>query len=44
MAIDAHAAAERAARESYGRLVSLLCVRTHDIAQAEGAAPAPAES
>ena len=37
MAIDAHAAAERAARESYGRLVSLLCVRTHDIAQAEDA-------
>lgn len=34
---DAHAAAERAARESYGRLVSLLCARTHDIAQAEDA-------
>jgi RNA polymerase sigma-70 factor (ECF subfamily) len=34
---DAHKAAERAARESYGRLLALLAVRTRDVAGAEDA-------
>ncbi len=34
---EAARAAERAARESYGRLVAILSARTHDIAQAEDA-------
>ncbi|WP_354352606.1 RNA polymerase sigma factor [Variovorax boronicumulans] len=33
----ANSVAERAARESYGRLLSILCVRTHDIAASEDA-------
>jgi RNA polymerase sigma-70 factor (ECF subfamily) len=34
---DAHKAAERVARESYGRLLALLAVRTRDVAGAEDA-------
>jgi RNA polymerase sigma-70 factor, ECF subfamily len=34
---DAHRAAERAARESYGRLIALLAARTRDVAGAEDA-------
>jgi RNA polymerase sigma-70 factor (ECF subfamily) len=34
---DAHRVAERAARESYGRLVALLAARTRDLAGAEDA-------
>lgn len=34
---EANRAAERAARESYGRLVALLAARTHDLAGAEDA-------
>jgi len=34
---DAHKAAERIARESYGRLLALLAVRTRDVAGAEDA-------
>src|SRR5579863_2177869 len=34
---DSHAAAARAARESYGRLVALLAASTRDIALAEDA-------
>jgi RNA polymerase sigma-70 factor (ECF subfamily) len=34
---DAHQAAERAARESYGRLLAFLAVRTRDVAGAEDA-------
>jgi RNA polymerase sigma-70 factor (ECF subfamily) len=33
----AHQAAERAARDSYGRLLAILCARTHDIAASEDA-------
>ena len=33
----AHQAAERAARESYGRLLAILSARTHDIAASEDA-------
>ena len=33
----AHRAAERAARESYGRLLAILSARTHDIASSEDA-------
>jgi RNA polymerase sigma-70 factor (ECF subfamily) len=33
----AHEAAERVARQSYGRLLALLAVRTHDVAGAEDA-------
>ncbi|VTU23258.1 RNA polymerase sigma factor [Variovorax sp. SRS16] len=36
-AADAHAAAERAARQSYGRLVAILSARTRDIAASEDA-------
>ena len=35
MPSDVHAAAERAARESYGRLVALLAARSGDVALAE---------
>jgi RNA polymerase sigma-70 factor, ECF subfamily len=34
---DAHQAAERVARESYGRLLAFLAVRTRDVAGAEDA-------
>src|SRR5262245_3552784 len=34
---DAHRAAERAARASYGRLIALLAARTRDVAGAEDA-------
>lgn len=34
---NAHMAAERVARESYGRLLALLVVRTRDVAEAEDA-------
>ncbi len=34
---DSHGAAERAARESYGRLVALLAASTRDVALAEDA-------
>ena len=34
---DVHRAAERAARESYGRLIALLAARTRDVAGAEDA-------
>ena len=34
---EARAAAERAARESYGRLVAILSARTRDIAASEDA-------
>ena len=34
---DAHRAAERAARESYGRLIAMLAARTRDVAGAEDA-------
>jgi RNA polymerase sigma-70 factor, ECF subfamily len=34
---DAARAAERVARESYGRLVAFLAARTHDVAGAEDA-------
>ena len=34
---DAHRAAERVARESYGRLLAFLAVRTRDVAGAEDA-------
>src|SRR5689334_10992528 len=34
---QAHAAAERAARQSYGRLVAILSARTRDIAASEDA-------
>src|SRR5262249_61042572 len=34
---DAHRAAERAARDSYGRLIALLAARTRDVAGAEDA-------
>jgi RNA polymerase sigma-70 factor (ECF subfamily) len=38
MAVDeAHRAAERVARESYGRLIALLAARTRDVAGAEDA-------
>jgi len=36
-----HWAAERAARESYGRLLAILSARTHDIAASEDALPTP---
>jgi RNA polymerase sigma-70 factor (ECF subfamily) len=35
--VTAHAAAERAARESYGRLLALLCARGTGVAEAEDA-------
>ncbi|WP_193367420.1 RNA polymerase sigma factor [Pelagibius marinus] len=35
--LEARAAAEAAARQSYGKLVAYLCARTHDVAAAEDA-------
>lgn len=41
---EAAAAAERAARDGYGRLLAILSARTHDIARAEDALAAAFES
>ena len=40
----AHAAAEAAARRSYGKLVAFVCARTRDVAAAEDALSAAFES